>query len=176
MTYFYNISLLFIGAGEKVAIESGCKGLEGGKKYLISDIGEMLARCSDCSKPSVDKKQSVAVHGKYGDIFAQWTFEPFGDKCAIKSDIGFYVGRCHGCWNNGAYPNSLFNHVQTSGPDYPFSLWEVEKHCNLYSFKADTGTYLARCEDCVPGGTKKNFAFVHANYPVAHALWRALPV
>lgn len=155
--------------------ETPCKGLEeGGKKYLISDAGGMLARCYGCGPSNGGYQQSVGVHGRRGDGFAQWTFEVVNGKCAIKSDIGAYAARCNGCWKGGKYPDSLFNHVTTAGPAY--SLWTVEKYGDSYAFKADTGKYLARCNGCVPKGTKSDFAFVHLDSPTGPALWTMSPV
>ena len=88
-----------------------------------------------------------------------------------------YLGRCRNCWYSATEEDSLFNHVETPSDEIPWSLWEVEKHGHSYSFKADTGKYIARFKACVPGcDTNNNFAFVYATSPTSNALWYALPV
>ncbi len=43
-------------------------------------------------------------------------------------------------------------------------MWTVEKLANgKYAFKGDNRKYLARCTDCVRGGTTPDYAFVYAN-------------
>lgn len=148
--------------------ETGCKNMGGKKVYLVADNGKMLARCNGCGPGS--SKDSAGVHGKRGDGFAIWTLEDIGDKCAIKADTGKYASRCNGCWKKGAYPDSVFVHVDNAGPAY--SLWTIEKHGDSYAFKSDTGKYMARCNGCVPKGKKSDFAFVHADSPVSYALWK----
>ena len=149
--------------------ENPCKNLDRGKKYIISDAGGMLAR-SQGSGLTVGSNQSVRVHGEHGYPFAKSTFEPFGDKCAIKSHINFYIGRCNGSWKNIQSEYSLFNHLGTPGQTY--SLWTVERYRDLYAFKADTGKYIARCRYCVKGVANRDFAFVHIHIPTGPALWR----
>lgn len=148
--------------------ETGCKNMGGKKVYLVADNGKMLARCYGCG-PGTDKN-SAGVHGKRGDGFAVWTLEDVGDKCAIKGDNGKYASRCNGCWRRGAYPDSVFVHVDKAGPSH--SLWTLEKHGDSYAFKSDTGKYMARCNGCVPRGAKPDFAFIHASSPTGSALWK----
>lgn len=44
----------------------------------------------------------------------------------------------------------------------PYAQFELTRLSNgKYTLKADTGEYLARCNNCVPGGAYPDSAFIH---------------
>lgn len=158
-------------------IQPGCKGLEGGKKYLIAGIGAILARCTDCtgiSHPQFDG-QGLTVEGSFGQSNAQWTFEPVGEKCAIKSDVGTYAARCMGCYTEASCLNSLFTYVNVTGFGLPpQALFEVESlNSQMYSFRADNGKYIGKSEDCVHGSGKQSIVWVEQTEN--DNFWRVMP-
>lgn len=147
-----------------------CGGFSGKKVYIIADNGELLARCYECAKDTGD---TVTVHGRRGNGFATWTLQEVDGKCTLLSDVKKYAARCYNCWRNSSHPDGIFNHISYGDiSNHPWAKWKVEKHGDLFSFKADTGNYMARCENCVPDMSVKNAAMVHAKEPVKTALWK----
>ena len=143
---------------------SGCKGYDGKRVYIFTtDTKKALARCYLCGPGT--NPDTAGVHGSRGDGFAVWTLEEVGDKCALKADTGKYAGLCSDCWEGGSgtYPDSVFVHL--SSKNDPGATWTLENVEGGFAFKADTGKYMARCNNCVKQGVLPDFAFVYANKP-----------
>ena len=88
-----------------------------------------------------------------------------GIKVALKADDGKYAARCNNCIPNGAYPDSVFVHVGDLASS-PWAYWELEKMDNgKYAFKADSGKYMARCNNCIPNGAYPDSVFAHVTNP-----------
>lgn len=96
-------------------------------------------------------------------VFAAPALADQGIKVALKSDTGNFLSRCNNCIPGGAKADSAFVHVKpaqlASSPWAHFNLAKIGK--GVYTLRADTGKYLARCNGCVPGGTKPDSAMVH---------------
>lgn len=88
--------------------------LSAGKVKLIADNGELLNVCTDCGPGAYPDSASL------GTDEDAWTLEVVGDQVAFKGSNGKYLSRCNNCWDDGAYPDSVFVHVD--GPA-SWSLW-----------------------------------------------------
>jgi hypothetical protein len=142
-------------AGIKVALKS-------------SDSGNLLARCNNCV-PKGAYPDNAAVHVPASPFpppaYAQFYLQKLANgKYALQSvDSSNYVARCNNCVPGGAYPDSAFVHVTpaqlASSPWAQFNLVRLSN--GKYALQADSGNYLARCNNCIPGGAKPDNAFVH---------------
>jgi hypothetical protein len=132
-----------------------------GQVNIQSDTGAYLARCNNCGPGAYP--DSAAIHERNRDNpWAIWTVSQVGDKFSFKADSGNFLSRCNNCWNSGASPDSAMVHV-TDAASGPWAQWTPENLGNgKWAFKSDTGKYLARCNNCVRGGSTPNFAFVHS--------------
>ena len=90
----------------------------------------------------------------------------------LKGDNGHYLARCNGCVPGGGDSDSATVHAASPG-DGPFAQWTLQLQSNgKYTLQSDSGKYLARCRDCVPGGAYQDSAFVHTMDPgAAWAQW-----
>lgn len=130
-----------------------------GVRTFQADNGGYLKECPEAIC-GVDNAVSVA---KGLDNSARWILERVGTKLAIKGADGNYLSRCNGCWAGGAYPDSAFAHLGDSSA--PYSQWAPTKLANgKWVFQADTGKYLARCNNCARS-TASNLPFVHVSDP-----------
>jgi len=134
------------------------------KVVLKADTSKYLARCNNCI-PDGAYPDSAFVHANSPqESYAQFVLEKLENgKYALKSDTGNYLARCDKCIPKGAYSDSAFVHVtsqQLSSASYAqFVLNRLQN--GKYTLKADTGMYLARCNECIPGGTYPDSAFIH---------------
>lgn len=143
-----------------------------GSVNLLSDIGKYLSKCSNCGSGAYPDSASVSEKDP-SKPWAIWTAERVGDLVALKSsETGNYLSRCNNCWGSGAYADSAFVHI-TSLDGNPYALWKpVNVGSGKWALQADTGKFLARCNNCVPGGNFSNYAFVHStNQNDAWAQW-----
>ena len=123
-----------------------------------------MARCGNCGPGAYPDSVGVhAVESEKNKPWAQWKLLLVGDKIALRSDTGKYLARCHKCWKgNGKKEDGAFIHVSSFSGN-PHALWTlVDAGNRKWALKGDNGKYLARCQGCVKGGKKSNFAFVHA--------------
>jgi hypothetical protein len=90
-------------------------------------------------------------------------------KVALKSDSGLYAARCNNCIPKEAYPDNVAVHVKDPGK--AFAQWYSQKLDNgNYAFKSvDSGKYMARCNNCIPGVAYPDNVFVHATDPEKEA-------
>jgi hypothetical protein len=133
-----------------------------------ADSGNLLARCNACV-PNGAYPDNAAVHVPSAQIpppaYAQFNLQKLANgKYALQSvDSGNYVARCNNCVPGGAYPDSAFVHVTpvqlNSSPWAQFTLVRLSN--GKYALQADSGNYLARCNNCIPNGAKPDNAFVH---------------
>ncbi|OQR93333.1 cytochrome P450 [Achlya hypogyna] len=84
-----------------------------------------------------------------------------GDVISLKSDKGTYMGRCTNCVWNGAFDNSAFVHVPSPGTARKAQWTVVNTGNGKIALQADSGKYLARCNNCAPGAAYPDEAFVH---------------
>ncbi len=138
---------------------------DGIKIALRADDGMYAGRCNNCV-PGGAYPNSMFVHVPEAQLgsspWAHFTIEHLSNgKYAFKSDIGHYAGRCNNCIPGGAYPNSMFVHV-TDLNTSPWGEFTLQLLANgKYALQADSGEYVGRCNNCVPGGAYPNSAFVH---------------
>ena len=132
-----------------------------------ADSGRYLARCNNCI-PGGAYPDSAFVHVSEaklsGSPWAHFVLEKLANgKYTLKADSGRYLARCNNCIPGGAYPDSAFVHVPEADlPGSPWAQFTLEKLSNgRYALKADSGNYLARCNNCIPGGAYPDSAFVH---------------
>ncbi|SEM46139.1 hypothetical protein SAMN05444354_11746 [Stigmatella aurantiaca] len=92
-----------------------------------------------------------------------------GSKVSLLADTGFFFARCNNCQrsvNNGA-PDSITTHINNADTA-PYGQFEVVDAGNgQIALKADTGKFVARCNNCIIGGRVPDFATVHATDPSA---------
>jgi hypothetical protein len=88
-----------------------------------------------------------------------------GIKIAIRSDSGNYLARCNSCVPGAAYPDAAFVHVsQGELMASPWAQFFLERLDNgKYALQADSGNYVARCNNCVPDAAYPDAAFVHVS-------------
>lgn len=133
-----------------------------------ADSGNLLARCNNCV-PKGAYPDNAAVHVPAAQLtsaaYAQFYLQKLTNgKYALQSvDSSNYVARCNNCVPGGAYPDSAFVHVtpaQLAGA--PWAQFTLVRLSNgKYALQADSGNYLARCNNCVPSGAYPDNAFVH---------------
>ena len=133
-----------------------------------ADSGNLLGRCNACV-PKGAYPDNAAVHVPVAQLtsatWAQFYLQKLANgKYALQSsDSSNYVGRCNNCVPGGAYPDSAFDHVTpaqlAASPWAQFTL--VRLGNGKYALQADSGNYLARCNNCIPGGAYPDNAFVH---------------
>jgi Papain-like cysteine protease AvrRpt2 len=85
-----------------------------------------------------------------------------GKKIALQGDNGKFFSRCSGCQTTvNSVPDTVTVHITTATPDQPWARFDVvDVGGGKIAFKADTGKFVARCENCVVGGSKPDFAFI----------------
>ncbi|MEB3883084.1 hypothetical protein [Lyngbya sp. CCY1209] len=137
--------------------------MPGIKIALKADTGNYLSRCNNCI-PGGAYPDSAFVHVTElaGSPWAHWEIEHLDNgKYILKADTGNYLSRCNNCIPGGAYPDSVFVHV-TDAASTPAAQWEIERLDNgKYAFKANTGNYMSRCNNCISGGAYPDSVFVH---------------
>ncbi|NTV63066.1 MAG: sulfatase-like hydrolase/transferase [Oscillochloris sp.] len=135
---------------------------------LKADSGNYLARCNGCI-PGAAYPDSAFVHVPPADMlgspWAQFTLRDLENgKYALQADSGNYLARCNGCSPGAAYPDSAFVHVSPAdlagSPWAQFTLRYLDN--GKYALQADSGNYLARCNNCSPGAYPDR-AFVHVS-------------
>lgn len=136
------------------------------KVALQADTSKFLARCNNCI-PKGAKANNAFVHAdSLQPAYAQFVLEKLENgKYALKSDTGAYLARCRNCVPGGAYPDNAGVHVSSDKlPTAPYAQFELTRLENgKYTLKADTGNYLARCNNCIPGGAYPDSAFIHVS-------------
>ncbi len=141
--------------------------MSGIRVALKADSGNFLARCNNCI-PNAAYPDSAFVHVSpaqlAGSPWAQFTIQHLDNgKYAFQADSGNYLSRCNNCIPNEAYPDSAFIHVPPAelagSPWAQFTLQLLEN--GKYALKADSGNYLARCNNCIPGAAYPDSAFIH---------------
>lgn len=137
------------------------------KVILKADTGNYLARCHSCIPHSV-YPDSAFVHVKEAEVrnspWAQFALKKLDNgKYTLKADSGNYLARCHKCATKAIYPDSAYVHVKEADVrNSPWAQWEIKRLNNgKYILKGDNGNYLARCHQCIPGGSYPDSAFVH---------------
>ena len=88
-----------------------------------------------------------------------------GIKVALKADSGNFLARCNNCISNAAYPDAAFVHVSEgeliNSPWAHFNLEQLDN--GKYTLKADSGNYVARCNNCIPNAAYPDATFVHVS-------------
>ncbi|EQC35232.1 hypothetical protein SDRG_07460 [Saprolegnia diclina VS20] len=142
-----------------------------GKLALQADSGNFLARCNNCA-PGAAYPDEAFVHVKDWRTgpWAQWTCVDAGNgKIAFQADSGNYLARCNNCVSGGAYPDAAFVHVNayTSGPWAQFTVNRLPSPACTFTdgqvigLQADTGKFLSRCNNCIPGAAYPDSAMLH---------------
>ncbi|EQC41124.1 hypothetical protein SDRG_01103 [Saprolegnia diclina VS20] len=130
---------------------------------LRSDTGNYIGRCNNCVAGGA-YKDSAFVHVKTpaSSPWAQWTVVNTGNgKIALRADSGKYLSRCNNCAPGAAYPDEAFVHVD-DWTTAPWAQWTCkEAGDGKVALQADTGKFLARCNNCV-AGAYADTAMVHA--------------
>ncbi|CAK4649082.1 unnamed protein product, partial [Aphanomyces euteiches] len=96
---------------------------------------------------------------------AKWTVVCVDDgRYAFQADSGNYLARCNKCAPGAAYPDQAFVHVK-DWQQQPWAQWRCFDYGDgKIGLQADSGKYLARCYNCIPGAYP-NSAFVHESNP-----------
>ncbi|MFL5358797.1 fascin domain-containing protein [Archangium sp.] len=88
---------------------------------------------------------------------------PVGSKVALKADSGLFFARCKDCQQpvSPPLPDTVTAHV-TRVDAAPSAIFEVVDAGNgKIALEADTGNYVARCNNCIAQATIADFATVH---------------
>ncbi|CAK4866683.1 unnamed protein product [Aphanomyces euteiches] len=121
-----------------------CNFREGEVIALKADTGYYATRCRNCVGGT--ELDSVSFQGPInsGTPYSYWTIVDAGDgKIALKGDLGTIS------------PDATTASMARLTPTRPDN--------GKIALKADTGKYLARCNNCIKGGPA-DVAFVHAAY------------
>lgn len=100
---------------------------------------------------------------------AEKTLKTFtdGDIVTLRADTGNYMTRCRDCQGAPAPPDTVTVHV-TDATIAAYARFRVENvGGGRIALRADTGNYVARCNNCIPNGTKTDFLTIHATHPPA---------
>ncbi|OQR88590.1 cytochrome P450, partial [Thraustotheca clavata] len=120
---------------------------------LKSDIGLHLGRCNNCiQREAYVDSAFVHVDDPNNSPWAKWTVVNTGNgKIALQADSGKYLGRCNNCAYWAAYPDEAFVHV-SDWRSAPWAQWKChDVGDGKIALEADSGKYLARCNNCVSG-------------------------
>ncbi|KAH9148428.1 hypothetical protein LEN26_004498, partial [Aphanomyces euteiches] len=164
---------VLLGAAFAVAqtVAAGnCNFREGDIIALKADTGKYVTRCRNCiGAAAYPDSVNFQTPINSGTPYSYWTIVDAGNgKIALKGDLGNYLSRCNNCAAGAAYPDEAFVHVSDwrSGP---WAQWTCEDAENgKIALKADSGKYLARCNNCLKSGPA-DAAFVHAD------TWKSSP-
>ncbi|OQR97370.1 oxidoreductase [Achlya hypogyna] len=146
-----------------IAAASQCCFKDGDVISLKSDTGNFVGRCNNCIwNEAYDDSAFVHVPSPNSAPWAQWTVVNTGNgKIALRADTGKFLARCNNCAPWAAYPDEAFVHVK-DWTKAPWAQWTCKEAGNgKIGLQADSGSYLARCNNCV-GAAYSNAAFVHA--------------
>jgi hypothetical protein len=102
--------------------------------------------------------------------------DPAAIKVVLRSDSGNLLARCNNCISRGAYPDNAAVHVAASQVAPAYAQFYLQRLASgKYALQSvDSGNYLARCNNCIPGGSYPDSAFMHvtpaqlAGAPWAH--------
>lgn len=140
------------------------------KVILRADNNNLLARCNHCI-PSGAFPDSGAVHVPYKEFlksdgmpWAVFTMHKLDNgKYAFEADSGNYIARCNNCVPRAAYSDNIMVHVSSAElSNAPWAQFTLKRLKNgKYALQTDSGKYVARCNNCIPGGAKADMAFVH---------------
>lgn len=137
------------------------------KIILRADDNHLLARCNNCI-PNGAYPDSAMVHVPYEKFkdspWAIFNLQALDNgKYALQSDSGNYIARCNNCIPGGAYPDNVMVHVKEEELDEsPWAQFNLLRLKNgKYALQADSGNFVARCNNCIPKGAYPNSAFVH---------------
>ncbi|KAI5190931.1 hypothetical protein NECID01_1226 [Nematocida sp. AWRm77] len=156
--------------GKITQVPDPCGGFAGQTVYIVGDNGLSLSRCNGCGPGKAPN--SVTMYTTPGPSYTKWQLSVLNGKCVMKSDIGAYAARCDTCWKGASYPQSVFNHV-TDPKGAPYAQWTITPQGNgQYAIKSDIGTYITRCNRCVPGMSNPDAAFVIDETPKPQSLWK----
>ena len=91
--------------------------------------------------------------------------DPTAIKVVLKADSGSPLSRCHSCIKGGAYPDNASVYIEPGSEltSVLYAQFYLQKLANgKYALQAvESGNYLARCNNCVPGAPYPDSAFVH---------------
>jgi len=84
-------------------------------------------------------------------------------KVILRADDNHLLARCNNCIPNGAYPDSAMVHVPYDKFEHsPWAVFQLHLLDNgKYAFQADSGNFIARCNNCVPGAAYSDNVMVH---------------
>ncbi|OQR91261.1 cytochrome P450 [Achlya hypogyna] len=154
----------------QLAASAACTFNDGDLISVQADTGNFLARCNNCI-PGAASPDAAFFHVKQvaGNPWAVWKVTNTGNgKLALQADSGKYLARCNNCAPGASYPDEAFVHVSDwrSGP---WAQWTcVDAGNGKIAFQADSGKFLARCNNCVRASSPDT-AFVHV------AAWNSGP-
>ncbi|KDO35145.1 hypothetical protein SPRG_01212 [Saprolegnia parasitica CBS 223.65] len=154
---------LLATAASSLAVADQCCFKDGDVISLRSDTGNYMGRCDSCVSNGA-YKDSAFVHVKTpaSSPWAQWTVVNTGNgKIALRADSGKYLSRCNNCAPGAAHPDEAFVYVD-DWTTAPWAQWTCkEAGDGKVALQADSGKFLARCNNCV-GGAYPDTAMVHA--------------
>ncbi|KAF0696315.1 hypothetical protein As57867_012875, partial [Aphanomyces stellatus] len=145
---------------------SVCTFVDGDVLTLQADSGKYLDRCNNCvPKGAYPDSSTVHVTNPASESWGTWkVFNTGSGKIALQGDAGKYLSRCQGCAPNGAaYPDQAFVHA-SDWRDNPPAQWTcIDVGGGKIALRADSGNYLARCNNCIPGAAYVDQTFVHVS-------------
>jgi len=140
---------------------------QSGMVALQADTGKYLTLCNNCV-PGEAYPDAADFHSSVTTVaWAQWivTVLPSGNIGFQSAHSKRFLARCNKCYSKGATtPDAAFIHDSNVGNSW--AQWTVTTlSSGKVALKADTGKYLARCNNCVTGANFPDAATVHATYP-----------
>ncbi len=90
-----------------------------------------------------------------------------GYKISLQADTGKWLSRCNGCQKVvGTNPDTATVHIDQPISSNPYAQFEVFNVGNgKIALKADSGKYLARCNNCIVGGAYPDSLTIHVTDP-----------
>ncbi|RKH10074.1 hypothetical protein D7V97_14835 [Corallococcus sp. CA053C] len=129
----------------------------GSKVALKADTGLFLARCKDCQTPAFPPlPDTLTVHVTGVGTVPAAIFEVVdagNGKIALKVNTGNYVARCNRCIAQATIADFATAHESGATPPFNAQFTPELLPNGKVAFKADTGKYLARCNQCSPTST-----------------------
>jgi hypothetical protein len=89
-----------------------------------------------------------------------------GKVIALRADNGDFFSRCNGCQPGSDYqfPDSLVVKTEEGSPPWSRFL-VVDAGAGKVALRADTGKFVGRCPECVPGGSVPDSLMVYGQGP-----------
>jgi hypothetical protein len=160
-----NFSWGWAGGGGHIMVAKGINDDNGGQWVLVNDPSPPNGGTSRWITYTdyVSAPNQYSHWRDYSAIYPRSLTT--GKKISLQGSNGKFFSRCSECQKFVDDPpkDTITVHITAATPDQPWARFDVvDVGGGKVALKADTGKFVARCSSCIAGGTKPDFATVHA--------------